>query len=141
MVSCKKPLLLDVSKTVKHGETDRNREPLCAEFSLGVETLQGLTNLLSWSHVLYESEDRDAETPFQVEETSHGNTWTLVSHLRHLPFFVQCCFMLFRRSAFENQNLLWSDVTGQASALPENFPRKPEVIYADKDVLKHLETT
>jgi hypothetical protein len=56
-----------------------------------------------------------------------------VEETSHLPFFVQRCFC---RSAFENQNLLWSDVTGQASALPENFPRKPEVIYADKNVLK-----
>ena len=39
----------------------------------------------------------------------------------------------FRRSAFENQNLLWSDMAGHTAALPEDFSRKPEVVYADKD--------
>ena len=39
------------------------------------------------------------------------------------------------RSAFENQNLLWSDMAGHTAALPEDFSRKPEVVYADKDAL------
>lgn len=37
------------------------------------------------------------------------------------------------RSAFEDRNLLWSDMTAQAASLPDNFPRKPEVVYAEKD--------
>eukprot|EP00913_Durusdinium_trenchii_P003211 g2969.t1 len=39
------------------------------------------------------------------------------------------------RSAFEHRNLLWSDMTSHSAFLPENFPRKPEVVYADKDAL------
>ena len=97
----------------KNGDIDRNRETLCAEFSLGAETLQGLELISVWN-------------------------WgqRCLSKRRKLVISRS----LSRRSVFENQNLLWSDVTGQASALPENFPRKPEVVYADKDFPKLLDT-
>ncbi|CAE7948275.1 ALKBH3 [Symbiodinium sp. KB8] len=39
------------------------------------------------------------------------------------------------RKAFENQNFKWNDVIGQVAALPEDFPRKPEVVFAEKDDL------
>lgn len=41
------------------------------------------------------------------------------------------------RSAFENRNLLWSDMSSHSLFLPENFSRKPEVVYADKETLKN----
>ncbi|CAE7407662.1 ALKBH3 [Symbiodinium pilosum] len=39
------------------------------------------------------------------------------------------------RKAFENQNLQWNDVVGHVAALPEDFPKKPEVVFAEKDDL------
>ncbi|CAJ1364540.1 unnamed protein product [Effrenium voratum] len=39
------------------------------------------------------------------------------------------------RQAFEDQNLPWWDVEGQVAALPPHFPRKPEVVFAEKDAL------
>lgn len=89
MVSCKKPLLLDVSKTVKHGEIDRNREPLCAEFSLGVETLQGLTNRAEDTFCMKVR----TETPRRLSKWRKHKRKLVISS--HLPFFVQCwqcCF-------------------------------------------------